>query len=135
MPSSSGRGRWPGKSGQFVFAGTFSSGCAVSTALTTTRGKGKALRKPRIKRTTEEIETPEGDIYLLRPSAENDIRIEKPDAEEKRLLAAVNGERTLEQLQAEFGTEEVDDLIRQLQELEVVEDAADDERIESAELE
>jgi len=93
------------------------------------------LRRPRIKRTTEEIETPEGDIYLLRPSAENDIRIEKPDAEEKRLLAAVNGERTLEQLQAEFGAEEVDDLIRQLQELEVVEDAADDERIESAELE
>jgi molybdopterin-synthase adenylyltransferase len=93
------------------------------------------LRRPRIKRTTEEIETPEGDIYLLRPSAENDIRIEKPDAEERRLLAAVNGERTLEQLQAEFGTEEVDDLIRQLQELEVVEDAADDERIDSAELE
>ncbi|HEU5106633.1 MAG TPA: TOMM precursor leader peptide-binding protein [Solirubrobacterales bacterium] len=93
------------------------------------------MRRPRIKRTTEEIETPEGDIYLLRPSAENDIRIEKPDAEERRLLAAVNGERTLEQLQAEFGTEEVDDLIRQLQELEVVEDAADDERIDSAELE
>jgi molybdopterin-synthase adenylyltransferase len=92
------------------------------------------LRRPRIKRTTEEIETPEGDIYLLRPSAENDIRIEKPDAEEKRLLAAVNGERTLEQLQTEFGAEEVDDLIRQLQELEVIEDAADDERIDSAEL-
>jgi hypothetical protein len=48
------------------------------------------LRRPRIKRTTEEIETPEGDIYLLRPSADNDIRIEQPDAEERRLLAAVN---------------------------------------------
>jgi len=93
------------------------------------------LRRPRIKRTTEEIETPEGDIYLLRPSAENDIRIEKPDAEERRLLAAVDGERTLEQLREEFGAEEVDDLIAQLQALEVVEDAADDERVEARELE
>jgi bacteriocin biosynthesis cyclodehydratase domain-containing protein len=92
------------------------------------------LRRPRIKRTTEEIETPEGDVYLLRPSSENDIRIEKPDAEEKRLLAAVNGERTLEQLQEEFGAKEVDELIAQLTELEVVEDAADDERIGAAEL-
>jgi bacteriocin biosynthesis cyclodehydratase domain-containing protein len=93
------------------------------------------LRRPRIKRTTEEIETPEGDIYLLRPSAENDIRIEKPDAEERRLLEAVDGERTLEQLREEFGAKEVDDLMAQLQELEVVEDAADDELVPAAELE
>lgn len=92
------------------------------------------MRRPRIKRTTEEIETPNGDIYLLRPSAENDIRIEKPDAEERRLLAAVNGERTLEQLRQEFGAKEVDELIAALQELEVVEDAADDERIDGAEM-
>jgi bacteriocin biosynthesis cyclodehydratase domain-containing protein len=93
------------------------------------------LRRPRIKRTTEEIETPDGDVYLLRPSADNDIRIEKPDAEERRLLAAVNGERTVEELRAEFGTKEVDDLIVQLQELEVVEDAADDELLSPGELE
>jgi bacteriocin biosynthesis cyclodehydratase domain-containing protein len=90
------------------------------------------LRRPRIKRTTEEIETPEGDVWLIRPSAGNDIRIEKPDAEERRLLAAVNGEHTVEQLREEFGAEEVDDLMAQLTELEVVEDAADDERIEPA---
>jgi bacteriocin biosynthesis cyclodehydratase domain-containing protein len=93
------------------------------------------LRRPRIKRTTEEIETPDGDVYLLRPSAENDIRIEQPDAEERRLLAAVDGERTLEQLREEFGAKEVDDLMAQLQELEVVEDAADDELVPAAELE
>lgn len=93
------------------------------------------MRRPRIKRTTEEIETPEGDVYLLRPSAENDIRIEKPDAEERRLLAAVDGERTVDELRAEFGAEEVDDLIAQLQELEVVEDADDDERLAPGELE
>jgi molybdopterin-synthase adenylyltransferase len=93
------------------------------------------LRRPRIKRTTEEIETPDGDVYLLRPSAENDIRIEQPDSEERRLLAAVNGERTVEELRAEFGAAEVDELIAQLQELEVVEDATDDELLPPAELE
>lgn len=92
------------------------------------------MRRPRIKRTTEEIETPDGDIYLLRPSAENDIRIEQPDTEERRLLAAVDGEQTLEQLREEFGAKEVDDLMAQLQELEVVEDAADDELLPAAEL-
>lgn len=81
------------------------------------------------------METPEGDIYLLRPSADNDIRIEQPDEEERRLLAAVNGERTLEELRTEFGAKEVDDLIAQLQELEVVEDAADDELLPAGELE
>ena len=93
------------------------------------------MRRPRIKRTTEEIETPDGDIYLLRPSADNDIRIEQPDGEERRLLAAVDGERTLEQLRTEFGAKEVDELIAQLQELEVVEDAADDELVPAPELE
>jgi len=93
------------------------------------------LRRPRIKRTTEEIETPDGDLYLLRPSAESDIRIEQPDAEERRLLAAVDGSRTVEELRTEFGVEEVDELIAQLQELEVVEDAADDELLAPGELE
>ena len=93
------------------------------------------MRRPRIKRTTEEIETPEGDVYLLRPSADNDIRIEQPDAEERRLLAAVDGTRTLEDLRADFGAEEVDELIAQLLELEVVEDADDDELVPPGELE
>jgi molybdopterin-synthase adenylyltransferase len=92
------------------------------------------LQRPRIKRTTERIETAEGDVYLLRPSADSDIRIEKPDAEERRLLAAVDGERTVEQLGEEFGTEAVEDLISQLGELELVEDAADDELLEPGEL-
>jgi bacteriocin biosynthesis cyclodehydratase domain-containing protein len=93
------------------------------------------LRKPRIKRTTEQIETPEGDVYLLRPSSENDIRIEKPDEGERRLLAAFDGEHTLEGLQEEFGRENVDEVLAQLRELEVVEDAVDDERLAPGELE
>jgi molybdopterin-synthase adenylyltransferase len=92
------------------------------------------LRRPRIKRTTEQIETPEGDVYLLRPSAGNDIRIEKPDDEERRLLAAIDGEHTLEQLHEEFGQDAVDEVLAQLRGLEVVEDAADDERLPADEL-
>lgn len=97
------------------------------------KGHGRVLR-PRIKRTTEMVESPEGDLYLMRPSAGNDIRIEKPDAEQRRLLEALDGEHTLEQLREEFGAEEVGDLIAQFSELEVVEDAADDDLIPAAEL-
>jgi hypothetical protein len=93
------------------------------------------LRKPRIKRTTEEIETPEGDVILLRPSADSDIRIEQPSEEERRLLAALDGTRTIEQLRDEFGAESVDDVVAQFEEMAVVEDAADDELLEPGELE
>lgn len=87
------------------------------------------MRKPRIKRTTEEIESPEGDVILLRPSADGDIRIDLPGPEERRLLAALDGNHTIEQLRAEFGAEAVEDVVAQFQELGVVEDAADDELI------
>jgi bacteriocin biosynthesis cyclodehydratase domain-containing protein len=92
------------------------------------------LRRPRIKRTTEPIGTPDGDLYLLRPSADGDIRIENPNEEDRRLLAALDGEHTLDQLHEEFGEEAVGDLISKLQELEVVEDAADDDLLAPDEL-
>ena len=43
--------------------------------------------------------------------------------------AALDGEHTLEDLHGEFGAEKVDDTISQMQELEVIEDAADDDLI------
>ena len=92
-----------------------------------------AMRRPRIKRTTESFRSPEGDIYLRRPSADRDVRIERPDESEERLLAALDGTHTLAELHAEFGTETVDDAISQMQELCVIEDAADDDLIEPAE--
>ncbi len=92
------------------------------------------MRRPRIKRTTEPIGSPDGDVYLLRPSADGDIRIENPNEEDRRLLAALDGEHTLEQLHEEFGEEAVGDLISQLQELVVVEDAADDDLLAPGEL-
>jgi bacteriocin biosynthesis cyclodehydratase domain-containing protein len=92
------------------------------------------MRRPRIKRTTEPIGSPDGDVYLMRPSADSDIRIEKPDKEERQLLDSLDGEHTLEQLREKFGEEAVGDLISQLQELEIVEDAADDDLLPAAEL-
>ena len=92
------------------------------------------MRRPRIKRTTEPIGSPDGDIYLMRPSADSDIRIEQPNDEERQLLESLDGEHTLERLHEKFGEEAVGDLISQLQELEIVEDAADDDLLPAAEL-
>jgi molybdopterin-synthase adenylyltransferase len=99
-----------------------------------TRASASALKRPRIKRTTEPIGSPEGDIYLLRPSADGDIRIEQPSEDDRRLLDALDGTRTMEELNRDFGEEAVMDAISQLQELAVVEDAADDELVTPDEL-
>src|SRR3954454_16807513 len=93
------------------------------------------MRRPRIKRTTEQIETPEGDVYLLRPRDGNDIKIEKPDGDERRLLEALDGDHTLQQLQEEFGAGGVDTAVAQMLQLGVVEDASNDELLEPGELE
>jgi bacteriocin biosynthesis cyclodehydratase domain-containing protein len=90
--------------------------------------------RPRIKRTTEPIGSPDGDLYLMRPSADSDIRIESPDAEQRLLLEALDGKRTTEELESRFGAEALRDLVSQLQELEVIEDAADDDRLAEGEL-
>jgi bacteriocin biosynthesis cyclodehydratase domain-containing protein len=87
------------------------------------------MERPRIKRTTERMEAPNGDLYLLRPSAGADIHIEDPDEEGRRLLAALDGTRSRAKLIEEFGAEEVGDLLAQLEELGVVEDGADDDLI------
>jgi bacteriocin biosynthesis cyclodehydratase domain-containing protein len=87
------------------------------------------MERPRIKRTTERMEAPNGDLYLLRPSAGADIHIEDPDEEGRRLLSALDGTRTRAELIEEFGQDEVGDLLAQLEELGVVEDGADDDLI------
>jgi molybdopterin-synthase adenylyltransferase len=93
------------------------------------------VRKPRIKLTTEMVETPSGDLCLLRPSADNDVVIEQPDAAERELLAALDGTRYIEVLEAEFGAEAVTDCVEQLGALGLLEDAEDDERLPTAERE
>jgi bacteriocin biosynthesis cyclodehydratase domain-containing protein len=78
------------------------------------------------------MEAPNGDVYLLRPSAGADIHIEDPDPAGRRLLAALDGSRTRDDLVEEFGADEVGDLLAQFEELGVVEDAADDDLIADA---
>jgi bacteriocin biosynthesis cyclodehydratase domain-containing protein len=92
------------------------------------------LRRPRIKRTIEQLEMPDGDVYLLQASRELTIQITKPDEKERLLLAALDGEHTAEQLHEEFGREAVDDVISQLGQLELIEDAADDDRLAPGEV-
>ncbi len=87
------------------------------------------MTRPRLKRTTQQMESPNGDVYLLRPSAGADIHIEDPDEQGRRLLASLDGTKTREELIEEFGAEEVEDLLAQFEELGVVEDASDDDLI------
>jgi bacteriocin biosynthesis cyclodehydratase domain-containing protein len=91
------------------------------------------MQRPRLKRSIETVRSPEGDLYLQRPTAGSDVKIEQPDDEDLRLLAALNGERTLVQLQEEFGEGTVLTTLAQLTEMAVIEDAADDDRVEPEE--
>lgn len=87
------------------------------------------MTRPRIKRTTEWMETPDGDLYLLRPSGGADVHIEKPDPEGRALLECLDGTRGRSELEERFGTEPVRDLLAQLEELGLVEDGADDDLV------
>jgi bacteriocin biosynthesis cyclodehydratase domain-containing protein len=76
------------------------------------------------------MEAPNGDLYLLRPSAgTEDIRIKNPDQETRRILTALDGSRTRIELNDEFDEEKVEDLIAQLNDLGLGEDASDDDLI------
>lgn len=87
------------------------------------------MERPRLKRTTERMEAPDGDLYLMRPSAGADVQIEDPDPEGRRLLDALDGTLSRGELEARFGAEPVGDLLAQLEELALIEDAADDDLI------
>ncbi len=92
------------------------------------------MRRPRVKRTTEPFTSPNGDLVLMRPSMEVDVKIEQPSERDRQLLAALDGEHTLAQLEQEFGAEEVGETIAQLRELGAIEDGADDDRLDRTEL-
>jgi bacteriocin biosynthesis cyclodehydratase domain-containing protein len=87
------------------------------------------MMRPRIKRTTERMESPDGDLYLLRPSAGADVHIENPDSEGRQLLDALDGSNEREALEQRFSVDAVGDLLAQLEELGLVEDAADDDLV------
>lgn len=45
------------------------------------------MQRPRVKRTTQQVEAPNGDLYLLRPSAGRDIHIAAPTEEDDRIAS------------------------------------------------
>jgi bacteriocin biosynthesis cyclodehydratase domain-containing protein len=75
------------------------------------------------------MRAPSGDLFLMRPSAGADVQIENPDEEGLRLLDALDGSSEREELEERFGAHEVGDLLAQLEELGLIEDAADDDLI------
>jgi bacteriocin biosynthesis cyclodehydratase domain-containing protein len=87
------------------------------------------LLKPRLKRTVDAVESAAGDIYILRPGADSDLVIEQPDRTARLLLAALDGTRTANELELEFGAERVRSALGDLAEAALLEDAADDERV------
>lgn len=87
------------------------------------------MERPRIKQTTERLESPEGDLYLQRPGLGRDVKIENPDEPSRRLLDALDGTHSRAQLEAEFGAEEVGGVLEQFGALGVLEDASDDDRV------
>jgi molybdopterin/thiamine biosynthesis adenylyltransferase len=91
------------------------------------------LRKPRLKRTRETLTTAAGDVYVLRPGEDSDLIIEQPDANVRGLLAALDGTRAVAELEREFGADRVADALAQLAQAELLEDAADYERVSSRE--
>jgi molybdopterin-synthase adenylyltransferase len=91
------------------------------------------LEKPRLKRTVELVTTDAGDIYMLRPSDDSDLRIEQPDDAARSLLAALDGSRTAEELERDFGAELARDTVSRLSELGLLDDAADDARVSARE--
>ena len=97
-------------------------------ALACHRLKGTRLLKPRLKRTVDTVESAAGDIYILRPGADSDLVIERPDRVARLLLDALDGTRTAEALETEFGRERVRSALGDLADAALLEDAADDER-------
>jgi bacteriocin biosynthesis cyclodehydratase domain-containing protein len=70
----------------------------------------------------------------MRSSAE-DVRIPSPTAAERALLLALDGTQSMVQLEERFGAGEVRDALVQMQELSLLEDAADYDSVPPSELE
>lgn len=84
--------------------------------------------RPRLRRTIEQIDVPDGDIVLMRSSTD-DVRIPSPGRTERELLAALDGSHELSVLQARFGKASVSDVLSQMQDLGLLEDAEEEDRL------
>jgi bacteriocin biosynthesis cyclodehydratase domain-containing protein len=89
------------------------------------------VKQPRLKRTIERIDVPEGDVILMRACAD-DVRVEKPDGSDRELLTALDGSRSIAELEERFGARLVGETIATMVDFGLIEDAADEERLEPA---
>ena len=87
------------------------------------------MQRPRLKRTTDAVRAATGDIYILRPGADGDLVIEQPDRATRSLLEALDGTRSRDELEREFGQEAVTRALASLADASLIEDGADDDRI------
>jgi bacteriocin biosynthesis cyclodehydratase domain-containing protein len=87
------------------------------------------MERPRIKRTLELLTSAGGDVYVLRPTEGSDVKIEQPNETARALLGALDGTSTLEELERDFGAERTRQALGDLDELGLVDDAADDGRV------
>jgi molybdopterin/thiamine biosynthesis adenylyltransferase len=85
--------------------------------------------RPRLKRTLDAVRSPDGDIYILGSAAGSDLVIERPDAAALALLDSLDGRRSVDELEHEFGSEAVRSALAGLVAESLVEDAADDDLI------
>lgn len=91
------------------------------------------FRRPRLKRTIEPVYALDGDIHLMRASGE-DVQIREVGDQDRRLISALDGKRTVEDLEEEFGAAEVRDTLAQMRGLALLEDAADEDEVPAADL-
>jgi bacteriocin biosynthesis cyclodehydratase domain-containing protein len=89
------------------------------------------VKQPRLKRTIERIDVPEGDVILMRACAD-DVRVENPNGSERELLTALDGSRSVADLEDRFGARLVGETLATMGEFGLIEDAADEERLEPA---
>jgi bacteriocin biosynthesis cyclodehydratase domain-containing protein len=92
------------------------------------------MNRPRLKTTTEVFTSPEGDLCLLRPSAEADLVLEGAGPRGRELVGRLDGQSPRAALEAEFGDGVVGELLELLEGEELVEDAGAYDSLSAAEL-
>jgi bacteriocin biosynthesis cyclodehydratase domain-containing protein len=90
--------------------------------------------RPRLKRTIELVESADGDLILMRSNSPEDVQIASPRERDRELVRALDGTHSMVELGTHFGVREVGDTIAQMRELELIEDADDDELVPAADL-
>ena len=87
------------------------------------------MERPRIKRTLELVASACGDVYILRPTEDADLRVELPDETARALFDALDGTRTVSDLERDFGGARTREALSDLSAMALLEDAADDDRV------